>query len=260
MTLKDSGLVIIGVTDEAKQKADDFVKEKRLSYTILSSSKVKGAYGVQTPPALFLIAASGRVALEGNMMVNARLLEPYLKNVVSVDVPYANYSKKFDSVRRTLRWGDWKGASGELARLAKEPGEDGENAQKLQKWIDETGAKKLAAADAAQEAGDFFSARDAYSELERRFLPTADYATKGKDKLALLKKDEVAKKAFACEKEYGEALTFDEAGDGAHAARLYRQCGAMCAGTRFADWCEKRATRAETGAKSAPPAGGVVDK
>jgi hypothetical protein len=178
-----------------------------------------------------VIDAKGKVASGG--------VEGLLKDC---DVPpSADYSKKFDKALAAVKAGDWKTASSELVKLSKDTGKDGENAQALEKWIEEHGAKRLAEGDADKDAGDVFGARDAFTEVSKRWDPKAECVKQAKDKLAELQKDKDCKKALSQEKVYAQAVAAEEGGDKAAAAALYEKCSKAAAGTKFADFCDGKA-------------------
>jgi hypothetical protein len=159
-----------------------------------------------------------------------------------VDVPpSADYSKKFDKALAFVKAGDFAKASSELAKLDKDQGKDGENAKNLEKWIDDHGTRKIAEADAALAEGDVFGARDIYTDVSKKWPSKAECVKAAKDKLAELQKDKDAKKALAQEKTWAQAQAAEDAGDGATAGTLYQKCAKAAAGTKFADFCEKKA-------------------
>jgi hypothetical protein len=155
--------------------------------------------------------------------------------------PVAEYSKKFDKARAAIKQGDFKTAQAELAKLEKDTGADGDNAKALDKWIEDHGAKRIAEGDAAREAGDVFGARDAYTEVQKTWSPKAECVKTAKDKLTDLKNDKDCKKALGLEKTWAQAVACEESGDKASAAQLYERCAKGTAGTKFADFCEKKA-------------------
>jgi hypothetical protein len=221
----------VAVSDEARGSIETFIKKHNCTYDFISSKEAGKNYGIKAYPTVFTLDAHGRVATG---MVSSL--------VSDCDVPpAADYSKKFDKALAAVRAGDWKTASTELAKLDKDNGKDGENAKALEKWIDDHGTKRVAEGDAALAEGDVFGARDAYTEVSKKWNPKADCVKAANDKLAELKKDKDAKKAFAQEKLWAQAQAAEEANDNASAAALYGKCGKAAAGTKFADFCDKKA-------------------
>ena len=182
-------------------------------------------------PTLYTIDASGKI--------NAQNFDGLLGEC---DVPPAlELSKKFDKARAAMKAGDFKTASGELAKLEKDSGKDGENAQALSKWIDEHGTKVLASGDKLLAEGDVFGAKAAYDEVAKKWNPKAEAVKTAKDKLAELQKDKDAKKALGQEKLYLQAQALEDAGDKANASAAYDKCAKNAKETKFAEFCEKKA-------------------
>lgn len=222
--------MIVGVSNEGKSTIEGFIKKHGLTYTFITSQQAETNYGIKAYPTLFTVDARGKISNDG--------IESLLKDC---DVPPAlEYSKKFDKPLALVKAGDMKAASAELAKLAKDTGKDGENATALQKWIDEHGTKVVAQGDAALADGDVFGARDSYTTVSKKWDPKAECVKAAKDKLADLQKDKDAKKALGLEKTWAQALAAEEANDKATAAALYDKCAKGAAGTKFAEFCEKK--------------------
>jgi thiol-disulfide isomerase/thioredoxin len=62
------GIVVIGLTDEPKDKVEPFVKEMNMNYAVGGGSKTLNQYGVKGIPTAFIIDPSGEIAWKGHPM------------------------------------------------------------------------------------------------------------------------------------------------------------------------------------------------
>jgi hypothetical protein len=224
--------LIVAVSDEPKAKIDEFIKKHGCTYCFISAPKGATTWGIKAYPTQFTIDAHGKISGSG--------FDSLLKDC---DMPpAAEYSKKFDKARAAIKLGDFKTASAELAKLDKDTGADGDNAKALEKWIEDHGTKRIAEGDAAREQGDIFSARDAYAEVQKMWAPKADCVKAAKDKATDLKNDKDCKKALSMEKAYVQAVACEDSGDKENAAALFAKCSKATAGTKFAEFCDKKAS------------------
>jgi thiol-disulfide isomerase/thioredoxin len=63
------GVAIVGLTDEAKEVVEPFVKEMGMTYAVGGGSNTFQEYGVRGLPTAFVIDPSGAIAWMGNPMV-----------------------------------------------------------------------------------------------------------------------------------------------------------------------------------------------
>ncbi len=201
-----------------------------------------------------MIDVDGTLANDPQTGLDEALVEDLLKKVKPENQKYDNkggsgleppkldYSKKFAAALKAIKAGDWKAAAVELAKLEKEPAPDGDNAKSVSKWIEEQGAKKIEDGDDCAKADDFFGARDAYAEVEKKWPTSSEAVKNAKDKLAALKKDKDSDSArvLAQEKNYTTAQTAEGKGDKAKAIAFYQKCADGCVGTKFAQKCKDK--------------------
>jgi thiol-disulfide isomerase/thioredoxin len=64
----DKGVVIIGLTDEAKETVEPFVKQMKMDYLVGGGSKSGNQYGIAKIPTSFVIDTTGKVAWQGYPM------------------------------------------------------------------------------------------------------------------------------------------------------------------------------------------------
>jgi thiol-disulfide isomerase/thioredoxin len=64
----DRGVVIIGLTDESKQKVEAFVKKMKMTYAVGGRSPTGKAYGVTVFPTVFVVDRGGTIAWAGSPM------------------------------------------------------------------------------------------------------------------------------------------------------------------------------------------------
>lgn len=62
------GVVIIGLSDEAQDKVEPFIKKMNVPYVIGYGSKSGDAYGVEGIPTAFIVGADGKLAWSGHPM------------------------------------------------------------------------------------------------------------------------------------------------------------------------------------------------
>jgi thiol-disulfide isomerase/thioredoxin len=65
---KGDGLVIVGLSNETKEKVEPFVKEMKIPYVIGYGSTTGKAYGVTGIPCAFVIGADGNLVWTGHPM------------------------------------------------------------------------------------------------------------------------------------------------------------------------------------------------
>jgi len=219
------------VSDEPAATIQTFIKKHGCTYTFVSSREANKNYGIKAFPTEYAIDPKGKVSNQDAV-----------SNCKDCDVPPAgDYSKKLDNARKAMHSGDFKTAAAELAKLEKDTGKDGENAKNLEKWIDDHGTRRIAEADALRDAGDVITARDIYAEVQKTWGPKSDAVKSAKDKLAELQKDKDAKKALGQDKVWYQAVAAEDANDSTTAATLYAKCAKAASGTKFGDFCEKKA-------------------
>ena len=63
---KKDGLVIVGLSDESKDKVEPFAKQMNMSYIVGFGSKSFQEYGVNAIPAAFVVSPEGKVLWQGN--------------------------------------------------------------------------------------------------------------------------------------------------------------------------------------------------
>jgi len=64
----EKGVVIMGLTDEPKEKVEPFAKEIGMNYPVGGESTSAGAYGVKGIPTAFILDTSGVVTWQGHPM------------------------------------------------------------------------------------------------------------------------------------------------------------------------------------------------
>jgi thiol-disulfide isomerase/thioredoxin len=62
---KDSGLVIVGLTDEPKDKVEEFTKKIEMPYVVGYGSNTSDDYNVKAIPQAFVVNAEGKIVWEG---------------------------------------------------------------------------------------------------------------------------------------------------------------------------------------------------
>lgn len=236
---RDRGLVVVGVSAEAPDKLREFVVKHSTSYPVLSAPLAVKNYSVDGYPTKYLIAPSGKVVASENTNVTAAMIEEALATAVAY--PLLDYSKKLDPCLAALKARDLVRASTELTRLEKEEGKDGEHAKVLIAWIEELGAKRVIAGDAARVQGELFLARDHLASVEKEFPPKYECVKVAKERLKSLRDDKDGKKVFALEGDYKIAVEAERQKDTAKAIRQYAKCAKGAPGTPFAERCDKRA-------------------
>jgi hypothetical protein len=231
--------VLLAVSDEPVDKIKEFVKKHGVTYPIISAPEAVKTYEISGFPSKYLVAPSGKVAAGDHFNITAAMIEEQLKNVSSY--PQADYSKKFDAALKAVKAEEYGKAMTELQKLDKDEGKDGENAKALEKWIDESGAKKVAEGDDLASKGEVFSARDDYQVVSKKWPAKADYVKQATDKLKALQSDKDAKRVLAQEKTYLQAIEAEKNKDSDKAAKLYAQCAKGAKGTPFGDKCDAKA-------------------
>jgi thiol-disulfide isomerase/thioredoxin len=64
----EKGVVFIGLTDEAKETVEPFVKQMKMDYLVGGASPSGNLYGVAAIPTTFVIDTTGKVAWQGHPM------------------------------------------------------------------------------------------------------------------------------------------------------------------------------------------------
>lgn len=64
--MRDKGVVILSLTDQAKPYVAEFMKKTPMHYTVGAGSETSGAYGVTGIPHAFIIGRGGLIAWEGH--------------------------------------------------------------------------------------------------------------------------------------------------------------------------------------------------
>lgn len=230
----------MAVTDEGQDKIKPWVEKTKVTYPVVTAKDVAQVFAVAGYPTKYLIGPKFKVVAGDHFDVGGGpKIEELLKEVETL--PQLDTSKDFDPVLKLLKSGDYAKAAVELEKLSKKEGKDGENAKALEKWVADEGEKRLAAGDEAKDAGEVFSARDIYLEVEKKWPPKAEVIKKAKDRTKALKEDKDAKKVLAQEKSWLEAQKAEAGKDNARAAALYAKCAKGAPGTKFAEKCEAKA-------------------
>ena len=85
------GLVIVGLTNEAKDKVEPFAKKMEMSYIVGYGSQSGEAYGVEGIPTAFVVGADGKIAWSGHPM------EPAFEEAVNAALAAAGKGSKDSS-------------------------------------------------------------------------------------------------------------------------------------------------------------------
>jgi len=187
------GLTIIGCTDEPSAKVKPFIGEKGMKYAVAILSRNASPYKSDSIPHAWLIDPSGHVVWKGHP---AGLKETDIEAalVKAVVPPTLSLPKELASVTKQVQEGKYgaalKSLEGHTAR-AKTP-ELGKAAKEAQEGLIAYGKKKVEMADEAAKGGDYVTAHDLLTSIEKSFKGS-DLSTKAKETLDGWKKDEALK-------------------------------------------------------------------
>ncbi len=187
------GFTVLAVTNETREKVDDFVEKQKATHPIvIESSDSMKLFGGSGFPSSFLIAPDGKIAWSGHPGgVPENLIEELLtKAELFPDLP-----KKLASIRNQMQKGKLNDAQKALAKQ-KEGGklsrEDATWADKLQGWLDWNRESVTRRAAKAVEAGDFYGAWQAYVTTAKNWKG-ADFAKEAGAKAKELLADKTKK-------------------------------------------------------------------
>ena len=171
------GFTVLAVTDEAREKVDEFVEKQKATHPIvIEAGNSMAAFGGKGFPSSYLIAPDGKIAWSGHPGgVPENLIEDLLtKAKLFPDLP-----RKLVSIRKAMEKGKLHAAQSALTKQV-EGGtltdEEQPWSKKLQNWLTwnrESGEKRAAT---TLEASDFYGAWVAYEALAKRWKG-ADFAS-----------------------------------------------------------------------------------
>ena len=78
---KDKGLVVIGISDETKEKVEKFQKDVPMEYHVaVGGAAIQGKFGIDGIPHAFVVGKDGKIAWEGHpMRLTDEVIEKALK-------------------------------------------------------------------------------------------------------------------------------------------------------------------------------------
>ena len=93
----EKGVVIMGLTNEPKEKVEPFAKELKMDYAIGGESTSGGEYGVKGIPTAFIVDTAGKITWQGHPMnpeFEKALEEQLTKTPPNLETPKAKGKDK----------------------------------------------------------------------------------------------------------------------------------------------------------------------
>ena len=236
------GLFIIGCTDEPSAKVKPFITSKGMKYPIAIISRNASPYKSEGIPHAWLIDPSGQVVWKGHP---AGLKESDIEAAVAKAVvpPALSLPKELASVSKQVQEGKYGAALKSLeahTTRAKSP-EVEKAAKDALEGLTAYGKKKVEMADEAAKGGDYVTAHDLLTAVEKGFKGS-ELSTKAKETLDGWKKDEALKLELEAVSHVQKANALMEASQWAAAASSLQKVtkGKKFEGTKTRALAEKK--------------------
>ena len=164
------GFTVLAVTNETRDKVDEFVEAQKPTHPIvIESGDSLAAFGGSGFPSSFLIAPDGKIAWAGHP---GGVPEDLLEELLTKAKLFPDLPKTLTPIRSQMEKGKLYEAVVALAKQ-KEGGKLSEEettwADKLQGWLDWNRDSVTKRAAKAVEAGDFYTAWLAYETTAKRW-------------------------------------------------------------------------------------------
>ena len=186
------GLFIIGCTNEPSAKVKPFITSKGMKYPVAIVGK-NSPYESPTIPHAWLIDPSGQVVWKGHP---GGLKESDIEAALARAVvpPALSLPKDLASVSKQVQEGKYGAALKSLEGHTARPknAETGKAAKEALEGLTAYGKKKVEMAEEAAKSGDYVTAHDLLTGVEKSFKGS-DLSTKAKETLEGWKKDDALK-------------------------------------------------------------------
>lgn len=196
---KDKGLVVLGVSNEARSAIDGFVEQTEAAYPIvIESTDSIRSYGGSGYPTAVLIGADGRILSTDHPSEQA--IEAALENVRMLP----EFPKSLSSIRKAMKKDKYSDALKKLDKLLaadKLPEDEQKTGQEVADWITWFGESSFEGAEKDRDSGSVFSAYRTFTYMSKAFKGH-ELGTKAKDAGTAIMKD----KALKLEVKAGEKL------------------------------------------------------
>ena len=187
-TYAGKGFTVLAVTNEEREKVDEFVKNQAPTHPIvIEAGDSLAAFGGGGFPSSFLIAPDGTLAWSGHP---AAVPEDLIEELLTKAELFPDLPKAFSAIRNAMEKGKFHDAQKAIAkaREAAAPAEEDKAwLDKLQGWLDWTRSSAERRATKALEASDFFAAWKTYDDVAKSWKGddfAADAEAKAKELLA----------------------------------------------------------------------------
>lgn len=153
-----SGLTVLGVTNEEKEKTEDWISKKGAQYPYAydRGGMLSKGLGVKGIPAAFLIDAGGEVLWSGHpSSLSDSVIEEALDG--AAEALSRDWPKSAGSVKKALKKNDFAKAIEAAKKLAEEDAFGEELVQNVRRAV----TRRVAACESAFESGDVLTAYEA---------------------------------------------------------------------------------------------------
>jgi len=219
------GLTIIGCTDEPSAKVKPFITEKGMKYPVAVISRKASPYKSDSIPHAWLVDPSGQVLVK------------------AVVPPALSLPKELASVSKQVQEGKYGAALKSLEGHTARPknAETGKAAKDALEGLTAYGKKKVEMAEEAAKGGDYITAHDLLTGVEKGFKGS-ELSTKAKETLDGWKKDDALKLELEAVGHVQKASALMEASQWAAAAASLQKVtkGKKFEGTKTRALAEKK--------------------